>query len=291
MLFQRTQAPQRAYRLLSRSPHTSSSILFPHPHPAPSARPPTHITTRHATHAAQGRANIQSKSHGKRLGAKKTGEQYVIPGNIIFRQRGTLWFPGENVARGRDHTIYATQSGYVKYYRDPRLHPKRQYIGVTFERGDSLPYPPNAARRRRFGMVASPRPEVGGAVVPESEAGEESTGGVDVAAAMESPASSPPAATTPPPPTTKAQRKRAATGRIDPNTLQLQSHSYAYRESNYSIGRIGERAGIVAPKFKPGDRFAAWRKREKRKEESKARRTLQRAARGPKASKRAGKAK
>ena len=35
---------------------------------------------------------------------------------------------------GRDHTIYATQAGYVKYYRDPNINPKKQYIGVTFER-------------------------------------------------------------------------------------------------------------------------------------------------------------
>jgi large subunit ribosomal protein L27 len=44
---------------------------------------------RHASHAAQGRANGPKDSAGRRLGAKKTASQYVIPGNIIFKQRGT----------------------------------------------------------------------------------------------------------------------------------------------------------------------------------------------------------
>ena len=43
---------------------------------------------RHASHAAQGRANGPKDSAGRRLGAKKTASQYVIPGNIIFKQRG-----------------------------------------------------------------------------------------------------------------------------------------------------------------------------------------------------------
>lgn len=54
------------------------------------------VAKRHASHQAQGRANGAKDGPGKRLGAKKTGGQYVVPGNIIFRQRGTLWFPGDN---------------------------------------------------------------------------------------------------------------------------------------------------------------------------------------------------
>ena len=62
---------------------------------------------------------------------------------------------------GRDHTIFATQKGYVRYYRDPFRHPKRRYIGVVFERHQTLPTPPNAPRRRRLGLmtVARRRPE------------------------------------------------------------------------------------------------------------------------------------
>ncbi|KAL2010455.1 hypothetical protein VTN00DRAFT_6262 [Thermoascus crustaceus] len=113
---------------------------------------------RHASHASQGAANAASRDPpGKRLGAKKTGEQYVIPGNIIYRQRGTKWFPGENCAMGRDHTIYATEAGYVKYYLDPERHPKRKYIGVCFERDGKLPTPRNAPTRRRLNMIAVPR--------------------------------------------------------------------------------------------------------------------------------------
>lgn len=50
---------------------------------------------RNASHAAQGRANKAKQGPGKRLGAKKSGGEYVVPGNILFKQRGTLWFPGD----------------------------------------------------------------------------------------------------------------------------------------------------------------------------------------------------
>ncbi|EMR71552.1 putative 50s ribosomal protein l27 protein [Eutypa lata UCREL1] len=108
----------------------------------------------------------------KKLGAKKSGDSYVITGNIIYKQRGTKWFPGENVGMGRDHTIFALASGYVKYYRDPARHPKRQYIGVVFDKADTLPYPAHAARKRRLNMTASaipapaPQPELSPSGIP-----------------------------------------------------------------------------------------------------------------------------
>lgn len=68
-----------------------------------------------------------------------------------------MWHPGENTLKGRDHTIHAAVEGYVKYYRDPLLHPTRQFIGVAFNRDDSLPYPKDAPRRRKLGMVAVKR--------------------------------------------------------------------------------------------------------------------------------------
>ena len=52
---------------------------------------------------------------GRRLGVKKFGGQRVIPGNIIVRQRGTKWRPGENVGLGRDHTIFAKIEGQVQF--------------------------------------------------------------------------------------------------------------------------------------------------------------------------------
>ncbi|MBT3535627.1 MAG: 50S ribosomal protein L27 [Rhodospirillaceae bacterium] len=52
---------------------------------------------------------------GRRLGIKKFGGQAVIPGNIIVRQRGTKWKPGDNVGLGKDHTIFALIEGQVKF--------------------------------------------------------------------------------------------------------------------------------------------------------------------------------
>jgi large subunit ribosomal protein L27 len=52
---------------------------------------------------------------GRRLGVKKFGGEIVVPGNIIIRQRGTKWHPGENVGIGRDHTIFALVDGNVAF--------------------------------------------------------------------------------------------------------------------------------------------------------------------------------
>ena len=54
-------------------------------------------------------------TEGRRLGVKKFGGEAVIPGNIIIRQRGTKFHPGSNVGLGRDHTIFATAEGNVKF--------------------------------------------------------------------------------------------------------------------------------------------------------------------------------
>ena len=54
-------------------------------------------------------------SAGRRLGVKKFGGEAVVPGNIIVRQRGTKWHPGENVGLGRDHTIFALVEGKVAF--------------------------------------------------------------------------------------------------------------------------------------------------------------------------------
>jgi large subunit ribosomal protein L27 len=54
-------------------------------------------------------------SAGRRLGIKKYGGEAVIPGNIIARQRGNKWWPGEGVGEGKDHTIFATVEGHVTF--------------------------------------------------------------------------------------------------------------------------------------------------------------------------------
>ena len=66
-------------------------------------------------------------SIGRRLGVKKFGGQIVIPGNIIIRQRGTKYHAGENVGIGRDHTLFATAGGRVKFEHKAK---GRVYVAV-----------------------------------------------------------------------------------------------------------------------------------------------------------------
>ena len=54
---------------------------------------------------------------GKRLGVKKYGGEAVIPGNILVRQRGTKFHPGDNVGMGKDHTLFALSEGQVKFHK------------------------------------------------------------------------------------------------------------------------------------------------------------------------------
>ncbi|UDF03764.1 50S ribosomal protein L27 [Asticcacaulis sp. AND118] len=63
-------------------------------------------------------------SESKRLGVKKYGGENVVSGNILVRQRGTKFFPGDNVGLGRDHTLFATANGNVKFTtkRDNRCY-------------------------------------------------------------------------------------------------------------------------------------------------------------------------
>lgn len=63
-------------------------------------------------------------SAGRRLGVKKFGGESVVGGNIIVRQRGTKFYPGANVGIGKDHTLFATAAGAVKYVtkRDDRTY-------------------------------------------------------------------------------------------------------------------------------------------------------------------------
>ncbi len=62
-----------------------------------------------------GSSNNGRDSEGRRLGVKKFGGESVIAGNIIIRQRGTKYHPGENVGLGKDHTIFATSEGKVEF--------------------------------------------------------------------------------------------------------------------------------------------------------------------------------
>ena len=66
-------------------------------------------------------------SAGRRLGLKKSGGQAVIPGNIILRQRGTKYHPGEGVGMGKDHTIFAKVEGHVIF---EQKRAGRVFVGV-----------------------------------------------------------------------------------------------------------------------------------------------------------------
>jgi large subunit ribosomal protein L27 len=67
-------------------------------------------------------------SESKRLGVKRFGGQAVLAGNILVRQRGTHFHPGKNVGIGRDHTLFATSDGTVRFVqRGPK---KRTFIEI-----------------------------------------------------------------------------------------------------------------------------------------------------------------
>lgn len=65
-------------------------------------------------------------SNSQRLGVKRFGGEFVIPGNIIVRQRGTQFHPGQNVGIGKDHTIFAKVEGYVVFEFAPGRKGKKQ---------------------------------------------------------------------------------------------------------------------------------------------------------------------
>jgi large subunit ribosomal protein L27 len=66
-------------------------------------------------------------SAGRRLGVKKFGSQEVIPGNIIVRQRGTKFYPGNGVGMGKDHTLFALVEGRVRFHAGKL---GRKYVSV-----------------------------------------------------------------------------------------------------------------------------------------------------------------
>ncbi|MEP0392121.1 MAG: 50S ribosomal protein L27 [Erythrobacter sp.] len=66
-------------------------------------------------------------SVGRRLGVKKFGSEQVVAGNIIVRQRGTKFYPGENVGIGKDHTLFALEHGVVRFHTGKQ---SRKYVSV-----------------------------------------------------------------------------------------------------------------------------------------------------------------
>ncbi|KAL1412668.1 54S ribosomal protein L2 mitochondrial [Vanrija albida] len=142
---------------------------------------------RTATKRGGGSSKNGRDSAGKRLGLKKYSEQYVVPGQIIVRQRGSEIHAGQHVGTGNDYTLYALEPGYVKFYTSALPYPHRAadpvaqaavdaarpavnkprgvrtFIGIVREKSDTLPRDERAqGRERRFwgwpkdGAEASP---------------------------------------------------------------------------------------------------------------------------------------
>lgn len=68
-------------------------------------------------------------SISKRLGVKKFGGQAVVAGNIIIRQRGTRFHAGKGVGIGKDHTLFATENGVVKF--ETKGPQNRKFVSVV----------------------------------------------------------------------------------------------------------------------------------------------------------------
>ena len=69
-------------------------------------------------------------SQAKRLGVKASAGTNVVAGNIIVRQRGTQFYPGENVGLGKDYTLFALKDGKVNF---TTKHGTRKYVSVVVE--------------------------------------------------------------------------------------------------------------------------------------------------------------
>ena len=84
-----------------------------------------------ASKKAGGSTRNGRDSESKRLGVKRFGGESVLAGNIIVRQRGTRFHAGVNVGLGKDHTLFATASGKVKFeVKGPN---KRKFVSIEAE--------------------------------------------------------------------------------------------------------------------------------------------------------------
>ncbi|KAM7267395.1 hypothetical protein ACFE04_009561 [Oxalis oulophora] len=91
---------------------------------------------RWATKKTAGSTKNGRDSKPKNLGVKKFGGERVIPGNIIVRQRGTRFHPGDYVGIGKDHTLYALKEGSVKFEKNKLTG--RKWVHVEPKEGHVL---------------------------------------------------------------------------------------------------------------------------------------------------------
>ncbi|PCJ44925.1 MAG: 50S ribosomal protein L27 [Moraxellaceae bacterium] len=78
---------------------------------------------------AGGSTNNGRDSESNRLGVKLFGGEQAVAGNIIVRQRGTKFHPGQNMGMGKDHTLFATADGEVRF--DVKGPKSRKYVSIV----------------------------------------------------------------------------------------------------------------------------------------------------------------
>ena len=83
-----------------------------------------------ATSKAGGSTSNGRDSIGKRLGVKLYAGQRTLAGQIIIRQRGTKFHPGQSVGRGKDDTLFALQEGVIKFHKGKK---GKHYVSVITE--------------------------------------------------------------------------------------------------------------------------------------------------------------
>ncbi len=81
----------------------------------------------------QGSSQNGRESESKRLGVKRADGQFVLAGNILFRQRGTKMHPGKNVGIGSDDTLYAKADGVLRFERKGKKDTKASVYPVVEE--------------------------------------------------------------------------------------------------------------------------------------------------------------
>eukprot|EP00250_Pteridium_aquilinum_P015796 c22762_g1_i1 orf=200-688(-) len=112
---------------------------------------------RWATKKAGGSTNNGRDSKPKNLGVKKFGGEKVIPGNIIIRQRGTRFHPGNFVGMGRDHTLFALVPGLVRFEKNRKT--KRKWVHVDPSDGPKIhPVYQHLSTDVLFKNIQSPTP-------------------------------------------------------------------------------------------------------------------------------------
>ncbi|MCC6612795.1 MAG: 50S ribosomal protein L27 [Anaerolineae bacterium] len=143
-------------------------------------------------------------SNSQRLGVKRYGGEHVISGNIIIRQRGTKFHPGENVMMGRDHTIYAVAEGYVVFEKP---HHGKRHISVYPELTTVTPAAPKAEPVAIADVTKAKTPKAKPAKEEPVEEKKPAKAKAEVEAAAPAPAAEEEAA---PAPKTRAKKAKAS---------------------------------------------------------------------------------